>query len=489
MTNDVPISEREREILALVATGATNQQIALQLNISANTVKVHLRNIFGKIGVVSRTEATVYAMRNGLVPMHDLDAATLVAVLPDPAEAPATEAFLPADPLPPPAAAPVPEAAASVPEAAAPVHASGPSGLAAAPVSPSAELVAMPPLATPSSPNWRPWLVFLAVFSVVALAVIALLLLDQNTPTAPQIGLPPDNEATVTSSVSSRWTPRAPMPAPRDHFALAAFDLQRELYVFGGADADGVSPRIDRYDPANDLWTSLGEKPVPVQHASAVTLRGQIYLPGGEDAEGRVRDLLEIYDPRERSWSTGPPLPAPRSRYTLVAWDGQIYLIGGWDGQAARAEVFIFDPDANRWADGPTLPTARQQAGAVIANGRLYLIGGTGTAGPLRDSVRLDPGDDASRRWISLAPLPQPIAAPAVVAPAGTLLVFNPELQEGLQYNQVSDVWQPFPVPAEATLASSVVLLETSIYFVAAASAPHPGAVGQYQMIYTIFLP
>src|SRR5215207_2123066 len=68
MSNDSSqISEREREILRLVAMGATNQQIANELNISVNTVKVHLRNIFGKIGAASRTEATVYAIRSGLV--------------------------------------------------------------------------------------------------------------------------------------------------------------------------------------------------------------------------------------------------------------------------------------------------------------------------------------------------------------------------------------------------------------------------------------
>src|SRR6478672_8058246 len=72
MSNDSSqISEREREILRLVATGATNQQIAHQLNISINTVKVHLRNIFGKIGVASRTEATVFAVRSGLVQISE----------------------------------------------------------------------------------------------------------------------------------------------------------------------------------------------------------------------------------------------------------------------------------------------------------------------------------------------------------------------------------------------------------------------------------
>ena len=61
------LSEREGEILGLVATGASNRQFARKLSISPNTVKVHLRNTFSKLGVSSRTEATVLAIREGMV--------------------------------------------------------------------------------------------------------------------------------------------------------------------------------------------------------------------------------------------------------------------------------------------------------------------------------------------------------------------------------------------------------------------------------------
>jgi DNA-binding NarL/FixJ family response regulator len=60
------LSEREREVLAMVAEGLPNKIIATRLAISEKTVKAHLTNVFRTIGVTDRTQAALWAERNGL---------------------------------------------------------------------------------------------------------------------------------------------------------------------------------------------------------------------------------------------------------------------------------------------------------------------------------------------------------------------------------------------------------------------------------------
>jgi len=61
------LSEREREVLALLADGAANKQIAARLRITERTVKAHVTSIFNKLGVNSRAEAVAVALRGGLL--------------------------------------------------------------------------------------------------------------------------------------------------------------------------------------------------------------------------------------------------------------------------------------------------------------------------------------------------------------------------------------------------------------------------------------
>ena len=67
-----PLTERETEVLKLIARGMANKQIARNLFIGEKTVKTHVSNILLKLGVNSRTQAALHAARTGLVSPEDL---------------------------------------------------------------------------------------------------------------------------------------------------------------------------------------------------------------------------------------------------------------------------------------------------------------------------------------------------------------------------------------------------------------------------------
>ena len=60
-------TRRETEVLRLVAAGKTNPEIAAELSVSRHTVKRHLDNLFARLGLSSRAEATAYALREGII--------------------------------------------------------------------------------------------------------------------------------------------------------------------------------------------------------------------------------------------------------------------------------------------------------------------------------------------------------------------------------------------------------------------------------------
>lgn len=68
-----PLTEREVEVLKLLAHGLTNQEIADRLVIGVTTVYSHVSNILSKLHLATRTQAALYALREGYVPLHDPD--------------------------------------------------------------------------------------------------------------------------------------------------------------------------------------------------------------------------------------------------------------------------------------------------------------------------------------------------------------------------------------------------------------------------------
>ena len=62
------LSNREHEVLRLLAEGLSNRSMATALNLSEHTIKNHLFHIFYKLGVSNRTEAILYAIRRNILP-------------------------------------------------------------------------------------------------------------------------------------------------------------------------------------------------------------------------------------------------------------------------------------------------------------------------------------------------------------------------------------------------------------------------------------
>jgi DNA-binding NarL/FixJ family response regulator len=63
-----PLTEREAEVLTMLASGRSNKEIAAELRIADGTTRTHVSNILGKLGLASRTQAALYAVEHGMKP-------------------------------------------------------------------------------------------------------------------------------------------------------------------------------------------------------------------------------------------------------------------------------------------------------------------------------------------------------------------------------------------------------------------------------------
>ncbi len=71
LTKD-PLTERELEVLRLVAQGCSNKEIGAKLSVSELTVRTHVSNILGKLHLASRTQAALYALKEGIASVEDI---------------------------------------------------------------------------------------------------------------------------------------------------------------------------------------------------------------------------------------------------------------------------------------------------------------------------------------------------------------------------------------------------------------------------------
>lgn len=386
------LSERELEILQLVATGASNKEIAGKLVLSVNTVKVHLRNIFGKIGVQSRTEATMYAVRQGWVEVPQEARVEMVAE-PQPQPQPR---------------------------------------------------VVEPPL---------PWPQRIALVIAMVLVVAGLgitwprpTMANGGTPTE-FFDLPGAGVPALTVSGDSRWQVGAQMPTPRGRLALVSWG--DKLYAIGGSSLPGgVTGAVEIYDVAKNAWSSGAGKLTPAANIAGVVLNDRIMTPGGYMSNGAPSSAVEWYDPATDAWSTGTALPSPVFAYALAAYNGKAYLFGGTNGRGYLGQSLMYDPATERWTARSPMPTPRGFAAAATLGEAIYVVGGYDGRREYTTCERYWPERDA---WESCAPLQVGRGGLGLVSIASRLYAvgggWSGYLAFGERYDQATDTWSPIETP------------------------------------------
>lgn len=440
MPDNNELSEREREILYLVATGASNKEIANTLYISTNTVKVHLKNIFAKIDVTSRTEAAMYAVNNGLVAPTSTGQTSDRTAIADAEKLSETEG----------------------------IDVSS-RGLRSA---------------------WRQrwfWIAGAVVIGLVALGFTLRSIIPQQA-----AGQPPSAPAVTTNL--PRWQTKSPMLTGRSGLGVAAFGGQ--IYAIAGETEQGVTSVTELYDPDDDKWISLPEKPTSVKDVSAAVIGGKIYVPGGVLQNGSVTNKLEIFNPADAVWESGAPLPIPLSRYALAPYEGKLYIFGGWDGAQVVARVFEYDPDLDRWVEKSAMPTARAFAGAAVAIGKIFVIGGNDGEKPLAVNEVYQPDLDIETGlgWSEAAAMPTPREGMGVAGVADIIHVIGGQGSDGeftsLGYIPENDAWQPIEAYDELGSQMGVAGLGEYLYVIGGRLEDHPVDTAlAYRAIYTVSIP
>jgi DNA-binding CsgD family transcriptional regulator len=453
MLNHEPdeLSEREREILRLVATGASNKEIAQQLVISPNTVKVHLRNIFGKIGAASRTEAAMYAVRIRLVQ-----------------ESVETQ---PPAPSPPAALEQIP---ISITE----------------PDIPQPELIGEINDNAGSNGNISQVLKILGVIFVLStLAALAYFLLPRFL-TNQQL---PFSSGMITDS-NQRWIEADPMSIAR--YLPAAITYEGSIFIIGGANKEGPTGSMMRYDPNTGEWFSLPDKPLPVSEIQAVVVEDRIYVPGGRIADQTATNLMELYNPQTNEWQAGPTLPTPISAYSLVAFEGKMYLFGGWDGQTYYAEVYEFSPGENNWRYLTKMDSPRAFSGSVVIGNHIYIAGGRNEEGAFSDILVFRPNLGDTGAWDEKIQMPSERYASGVSTLAESIYFIGGITDQGdhpspWQYNPQSKEWYTFDPPEIGDWSHlAAVPLQNLIYAFGGLEEGEPTAnVLKFQALYMLAIP
>jgi len=434
------LSARELDVLGCIVNGASNKDAAAELHISQNTVKVHLRNIYTKLGASSRTEAVTIAVQQGIatIPGTETPATTEVAETQDKEETATSTNSKQA--APPPSSEPIP----------------------------SEEPISE----TKSSRNWL-LIGIIAILGLILLITAVYFGYQTFNPTktlSPTTQSPTPEPFIEEAIGQTQWYESRPLTTPLTDMAVASVGI--DIYHIGGETDAGTTNLVNRFDTSSRTWHEMTEKPTAVSAVSAAVLFGEIYVPGGSTEDGEPTNIVESYSPVNNAWRPIANLPKPISNGLALSDGSYLYMIGGWDGSKYLDDAYLYDANNDSWRPLPSLPTPLASAAGGVISGELYILGGTDSDQSALDSCFVFNGDEDTWHECPAMLSPRKDAGAAIVLnkiyvlggdePTGTELPFSEF------FDPSSQTWQVVNTPMQEDAASwanlGVTNVETKIF-------------------------
>ena len=393
------------DVARLLTTGASNGEIASELIISPHTVKVHLRNIYEKLEVSSRTEASMLLVSQGWIYVPGVEP-----------------------------------------------------GLEAAGVKP----LSPEPLEASSGPlfRWQPLYLLCALLLSLGILVTPFF----TRPAQSVLNLISDGTVLAVGrpviAEMPRWESRTPLATARSRLALVAIN-DTFLYAIGGESAQGQPlAEVDVYDLRTNEWASGVPLPMALANAATTSDATRILLAGGNRAgveTGEVlSDQLLVFTLDSQLWSDWGRLPTPLAGASLQLAGDSLYLLGGWDGQAMRDEVWRIPADSSPgvaptdWQIVSRLPSARAFAGSAVIADDLYVVGGYDGRQELADA-----GVYSSRlgAWQALPDLAAPRGGVSLLYDGLALFAVGGGWSQPVdtieRFDPATGLWSNFPSPIQ----------------------------------------
>ncbi|MFN8445344.1 MAG: kelch repeat-containing protein [Caldilineaceae bacterium] len=453
-----PLSEREMEVARLLSTGASNGEIAHTLIISPHTVKVHLRNIFEKLQVSSRTEASMLLVQRGWLTVPGVE---------------------------------IPPAPEATPIESTPIIESE------IPPSPDPQPLVAVPFALS---NFQRFYFVTALFG--ALIAFFLPSLRGRATASPSLLTDAGQVSSAVAEVQplSRWQFLTALPEPRSRMALAL--LGEQLVTIGGETTGGrLVSTVDAYDMRLNDWRKQIDLPVPLSNSAATVISETIFVAGGTEqpiqgGDPQVSNQLLRWHKGDAAWSTLGELPNRLVGASLVADSNSLYLIGGWDGDQMHSEVWRLAVDGQsksipNWQLVTKLDVPRAFLGAAIIDNKLYVIGGSDGQ---HNSNLTKVYDLTSNQWKALAPLPTPRHGFSLVYDGSALYVMGGDETNPSPIHQRYDIstneWTNIPSPVQGVWRHlGAVSTNGRIYVIGGWSGDYLDVALEYQSSYRLLLP